>query len=213
LTLEADRLRTIIRAEAYRTVPITDAHGTKAVSMAQAVVRSLAVNAAKGNQRAQRLFTELLSNAEREDRREREALLDVAIAYKLAMEQELERRKARGITAPEPLPHPDDIHIDLHTGTVHIRGPATKQEKVAWAEWEKHCAMFEEELTELEMLRDDPDCPNPREVRMEIKKTEDVLMIIRIALAGSRAAMHLLEGIQLPEDGEPPRKSRRPTRS
>jgi hypothetical protein len=29
--------------------------------MAQAIVRSLAVNAAKGNQRAQRLFTQLLS--------------------------------------------------------------------------------------------------------------------------------------------------------
>ena len=35
--------------------------------MAQAVIRSLAVNAVKGNQLAQRLFTELLFTTEREN--------------------------------------------------------------------------------------------------------------------------------------------------
>ena len=138
--LQAEGLRAIVRKEAYRMVPINDAHGTTTIPIAQAVVRSLAVNAAKGSQRAQRLFTELLSTTEREDRREREAELGVALDYKIAWERELERRRTLGITGPEPLPHPDHIEIDLQTGTVHIRGPATKQEKAAWARWDERRA-------------------------------------------------------------------------
>jgi hypothetical protein len=198
--LQAERLRAIVRKEAYRMVPINDAHGTTSIPIAEAVVRSIAVNAAKGSQRAQRLFTELLSATEREDRREREAELGAALDYKIAWERELERRRTLRITGPEPLPHPDHVEIDLHTGTVNVRGPATKQEKVAWARWDERRLLFEQEMSELKTLRDDPHCPNRREILTEIRKTESVLAIIQAALAGSRAAMKLLEGIVLPEE-------------
>ena len=183
-------------------VPINDAHGTTTIPIAQAVVRSLAVNAAKGSQRAQRLFTELLSTTEREDRREREAELGAALDYKIAWERELKRRRTLGIADPEPLPHPDHIEIDFQTGTVHIRGPATKQEKAAWARWDERRLLFEEEMSELKALRDDPDCPNRREILAEIRKTETFLTIIRAALGGSRAVMQFLEGIVFPEEDQ-----------
>jgi hypothetical protein len=38
--------------EAYRTVRLKEGNGQVTIPMAQAVIRSLAVNAAKGNQRA-----------------------------------------------------------------------------------------------------------------------------------------------------------------
>jgi len=199
---QAEGLRAIIRKEAYRMVPINDAHGTTTIPIAQAVVRSLAVNAAKGSQRAQRLFTELLSTTEREDRREREAELGAALDYKIAWERELKRRRTLGIADPEPLPHPDHIEIDFQTGTVHIRGPATKQEKAAWARWDERRLLFEEEMSELKALRDDPDCPNRREILAEIRKTETFLTIIRAALGGSRAVMQFLERIVFPEEDQ-----------
>ena len=74
-------------------------YGTIDIPMAQAVVRSLAVNAAKGNQRAQRVFTQLLSNVERDNKRLHDQWLDTAINYKVEWDRELERRKAFGITA------------------------------------------------------------------------------------------------------------------
>src|SRR5687768_13386603 len=52
--LNDERLKTIILEEAYRTININDQTGQIDIPMAQAVVRSLAVNAAKGSQRAQR---------------------------------------------------------------------------------------------------------------------------------------------------------------
>ena len=55
-------------------------------------------------------------------------------------------------------------------------------------------------MSELKALRDDPDCPNRREILAEIRKTETVLPIIQAALGGSRAVMQFLEGIVFPEE-------------
>jgi len=86
--------------------------------MAQAVIRSLAQNAVKGNERAQRLFTELVSTSEKMFA----GRVDVAINYKVEWDRELERRKALGIVAPDPIPHPDHIVVDL--GAVRSRSKA-----------------------------------------------------------------------------------------
>ena len=67
--------------------------------MAQAIVRSLAVNAAKGNQRAQRLFTEILAATERDNKRLHDEWLETAIEYKVGWEIELDRRKRLVVSA------------------------------------------------------------------------------------------------------------------
>lgn len=55
-----ERFKDIILEEAYRDVKINDGNRQVSIPMAQAVVRSLAVNAAKGNTRAQRFFRKCL---------------------------------------------------------------------------------------------------------------------------------------------------------
>ena len=123
-------LRDIVLKEARRTITVRDGDRFLSLPMAKAIVRTLAVDAAKGKAHAQRLFIEMLNTTEREDQELREELVKVAIEYKRDWEFELERRKRLGITdAPEPVPHPDDIEIDLETGTVRIVGPLTKEEK------------------------------------------------------------------------------------
>lgn len=133
--LYEERLKTIVLEEAYRTISVNDAKGPITIPMAQAVMRSLAVNAAKGMQRSQRLFTELLSATERDRRRLHEEWFDMALTYKIEWDKEFERRKRLGITGPEPLPHPDHVVVDVRAGTAHIRGPATKAERAQWREW------------------------------------------------------------------------------
>ena len=110
--LNEERMKSILLEEAYRTIKVNEGSGQVTVPMAQAVIRSLAVNAAKGNQRAQRLFTELLFTTERENKRLHDEWLDAAITYKVEWERELARRERLGITGPEPLPHPDHVVIN-----------------------------------------------------------------------------------------------------
>ena len=180
--LHEERLKDIILEEAYRTISVTDVRGQIRIPMAQAIVRSLAVNAAKGNQRAQRLFTELLATTERDNRRSHDEWLEVAINYKVEWERELERRRRLGIVAPDPLPHPDHVVIDLRAGTAHIRGPATKEEKAQWDQWLEHRATYQEELRDLKAELADPDCQYRDDLLEEVRRTERVLDIIARAL-------------------------------
>ena len=64
--LGVDQLRAIILSEAYRTITVNDGDHQVSISMAQAIVRSMAVSAAKGQARSQRLFAQLLGAVERD---------------------------------------------------------------------------------------------------------------------------------------------------
>jgi hypothetical protein len=155
--LNEERLKAIVIDEAYRMVAVNDVKGPVAIPMAQAVIRSLAVNAAKGNQRAQRLFTELLASVETAHKRLHDEWLQTAIEYKVDWDRELERRARLGITAPDPVPHPDDIVINMRTGSVEVKGPMTKEEKVIWDRFRERKKDCDEEIQFLtEMLEKDP---------------------------------------------------------
>lgn len=160
-------------------ISVRDGQRDVKVPMAQAVIRSLAVNAVKGHQRAQRLFTELLSTTEREQVRQHSEWLDVAITYKIEWERELERRRTLGIIAPDPIPHPDQVQINFRTGEISIKGPMTKEEKATFELWRSRKVDFEQELEELRsMLAAGDQEIDPAILRDEIARTERVLKII-----------------------------------
>ncbi|MFZ0603430.1 MAG: DUF5681 domain-containing protein [Roseiarcus sp.] len=151
-----ERLKAIIIDEAYRTIKVSEGRRQITIPMAQAVIRALAVNAARGQLRSQQIFARLLSDVESANKALNDQSLEAAIEYKADWERELERRAKLGIKGPEPLPHPDDVIIDLRTGRLNVKGPMTKEEKV---EWDRMYARAEEcdreiaEMTESLKLR------------------------------------------------------------
>ena len=148
--LNEERLKSIVLEEAYRAIPVQDRGKTVSIPIAQAVVRSLAVNAAKGSTHAQRLFTEMLAGTEMSRKREHDALVEAAINFKVEWEQEFARCDRLGIARPDVLPHPDDVEIDFREGTVHFKGPMTKEERAELEKWREHKANFEKELSYLQ---------------------------------------------------------------
>ena len=162
--LNEERLKTIILEEAYREIKVNEGHRQVSVPMAKAIVRSLAHNAVKGNTRAQRLFSEMLSSTETSHKRLHDEWLEKTIEYKIDWERELARRKAHGIEAPDPIPHPDDIIIDMRQGTVSINGPMTREEKQGLDDLQAKKQEFEEELAQLETELNDPDMQECRDV-------------------------------------------------
>jgi hypothetical protein len=65
--LNEERIKGIVMAEAYRTIKVHDGPRQVSIPKAQAIIRSLAVNAIKGQHRAQRLYSELLCVTERDN--------------------------------------------------------------------------------------------------------------------------------------------------
>jgi hypothetical protein len=127
-----NRLREIILAEAYRSIKVNEGKKRVTVPMAEAIVRSLAVSAARGQLRSQQAFTKMLAETEQARALQNTQSLEKAVNYKFYWGRELERRKSLGTTGPEPLPHPDDVHINVRTGEISIAGPWTKEEKAEW---------------------------------------------------------------------------------
>ncbi len=181
--LNEERLKDIILEEAYRTIKLREGEKSVTVPIAQAVVRSLAVNAARGQHRAQRLFAELLGATEAANKRLYDECLEVVITYKNEWAKELERRRQLGIDAPEPIPHPDDIEIDMRTGQILIKGPMTREEKDRLDRLRNRKADFELQLAEFRQeLIDDPDHEYRRFIEDEIAHSERILGIIRRAI-------------------------------
>lgn len=146
-------MKGIILEEAYRSITVRDGARNISVPIARAVLRSLAINAVKGQHRSQRLFAELLSAVETSNKLLNDEWLDTALTYKIEWDRELERRRVLGIThLPDPVPHPDHVRIDMQRGTARVAGPATKEEKATWDAWIARKADFEAEVEELQQL-------------------------------------------------------------
>ena len=89
------------------------------------------------------------------------------------------RNAVLGITAPDPIPHPDHVHIDPRTGAVAFRGPMSREEKAEWDRWRERKAEFEAERVELQrMLKKANDEKMRQFLRTDLAQTERILQII-----------------------------------
>jgi len=118
--------------EAYRTVSIREGDKVIALPVIKAVFRSLGVSAMKGNRLAQTTMAELVRNIEEEDRQLRSSLFETACEYKIGWEQAIEHARKHGLPEPKPLPHPDDVILDMRRAEVRYAGPVTAEEKRRW---------------------------------------------------------------------------------
>jgi hypothetical protein len=136
----------LVLEEAYRLVTIREGDKVIELPAVQAAVRALAISAMKGSRLAQRDLAELVRQVEDRKAREHLTMLENALDYKLKWTEELKRRARLQIDEPDPIPHPEDIHIDFRTGDVRTRGPLDAGEK---REWDKRLARRDEAQSEV----------------------------------------------------------------
>ena len=141
-------LKLVILKEAYRNIKVRDGQKNVSVPMVTAVVRAVAVNAAKGNNRAAMLFTQMVKVVEDKDYACYAGYVKSMIDYNYDWEEELERRRQLGIIAPEPIPHPEHIHINYNTGQVRVLGPYCKEDVPKWERMRKRKNACDEAIAE-----------------------------------------------------------------
>ena len=135
-----------ILQEAYR--PVTIREGDKVIELPaiQAAVRSLAIAAMKGSRLSQKALAELVRQVEERKASEHVTILENAFEYKQKWTAELERRRRLGLNEPDPVPHPDDIMINMRTGHVRTDGPLDEREKQDWDKRIRRRAEAQEEV-------------------------------------------------------------------
>lgn len=118
--------------EAYRTVAIREGEKVVELPVIKAVFRSMGVSAMKGNRLAQATMAELIRGIEEEDRQLRSSLFETACEYKIGWQEAIERARKHGLPEPTPVPHPDDVILDMRRAEVRYEGPMTPEEKRKW---------------------------------------------------------------------------------
>ena len=131
-------------AESERKVAVTENNTVKNISMGQAVIRSVAVKAAMGDHRSQKLYLDYAVRFSEEKQKQKDELSETLIKYKKCWEEKIYQAQKAGISIDTPVPHPDQIIIHS-TGKVTIQGPTTRQEVSLIAE-------FQSKLEELEAI-------------------------------------------------------------
>ncbi len=160
-SLAEERIKKLILEEAYRTIPILEKGRRVSIPMITAVLRAVAMNAAKGNNRAAILFTALVSKTESENKKLASETFKSALDYKDIWTKELKRRERLGINLPDPVPHPDDIVINARKMEVKIAGPMTKDDFPRYQLGADFLLAYEEinaaNIKELDTLPDGPE--------------------------------------------------------
>jgi hypothetical protein len=120
----------MVLEELERKVGVREGETVERTSVMRAAVRAIALKAAKGDVKA---YTALAARRDAiEDRRRayRQETLRVVLEYDEVARLELMRRKRKGVSGPEIIPHPDDINIDQNTGSIVLHGPLTANQKM-----------------------------------------------------------------------------------
>jgi hypothetical protein len=133
--------------EAYRPVRIREGEEIIELPAIQAVFRAMGMSALKGNRFVQKTLTELVAKMERDHHELRMEAFGSAVEYKHKWDQEIERCRMAGLPEPTPLPHPDDIILDVNTGGVDYQGPQTKEQKVRFDAAIERRALAQEDVT------------------------------------------------------------------
>ena len=179
-SLAEERIKKLIIEEAYRTVPIVEKGRRVSIPMITAVLRAVAMNAARGNNRAATLFTTLVSRTEADNNKLAREWFGSAIDYKQAWTKELARRERLGLKLPEPVPHPDDIVLDARTMEVKIKGPMTREEipryKFAAMLLEVYEEITADNQVKLETMQDGPEA---EKLRRDVSETRELCKGLR----------------------------------
>jgi hypothetical protein len=140
------RLKAIAIEEAYRLITVREGDRIEKIPVIQAILRKVAVNAANGNTRAQRIYLDLVIGAEADRSAAAAELLRAAVEGKEYWTGSFAEYDRRGIDRPEPVPHPDDVVIDYKTGEVRIKGPVMTEQKEAGETAISYKKEFEKDL-------------------------------------------------------------------
>jgi hypothetical protein len=87
----------------------------------------MGVSAMKGNRFAQRMLAEMITKVEQDDFTSRLDAFGTWVEYKRQWSDAIERAARSGLEPPRPVPHPDDVILNPHTGDVTFTGPLTKE--------------------------------------------------------------------------------------
>jgi hypothetical protein len=125
-----DHWEALMLAEAYRLVDVTEDGKKIKIPLIQAIMRRCAILAAQGQPRQMRYVLDMLQSIEATRAADYREYWKTMMNWKIDVKNEFERRKKMNPSEPDPIPHPDDIVVNMNTGKVKLVGPINEEKKM-----------------------------------------------------------------------------------
>jgi hypothetical protein len=129
-------LNDLVLREAGRPVTALVDGKPTTISTTQAVLRSQAMAAMKGDVRAQAAYLRRLGAAEAECRANIEKTSVIIDEFKQSWKATCASYAARNLPPPDRVPNPDDVQFDRAQGIIWILGPKNQLEASKWQQME-----------------------------------------------------------------------------
>ena len=118
--------REYLRTEADRSIMVTDANGRHPISMREGLLRAMFAKAMQGSVYAQRELYKILTDLDQNTHQQAQEDFEFWRDYQKRQQSAIAEAKRAGQAVPEPIPHPDDIHLDYLTLKVTFLGAVTE---------------------------------------------------------------------------------------
>lgn len=137
----------LILQEAYRAVTVREGDKSIELPALQAAMRTLNISAIKGSRLSQRDLVKLVREVEDRKHQTQSEAISTVLQYKSVWQEQFEYCRLKGRARPQPIPHPDDINIDMQTGEIRVEGPVDEHGKVRFDALLKRRAEAQTEVT------------------------------------------------------------------
>jgi hypothetical protein len=176
------RFAETVLGEGYQLIDVKEGNSQTRMGSAKAALRRMKIDAVKGSFRAQKEFVNLMLSVEREERAGREGQIKAVMEYKAGWYEELRQRRAAGVAALPSPPHPDDIHINIRTGEITVRGPVTLEQEKAVDEYFAPMEAAECAISEVShLLSNEPNYPYRDQLPAELAHALKIMKKVRRA--------------------------------
>lgn len=128
-----------LRAEAERTIVVTDSSGRHEITAREAMARAIMANGIKGGPMAQKTAFGLLREIEKIEADARKVAFERWVEYKTREQRRIKEAELAGQEIPDPLPHPDNIHLDWDRQEVKFRGPVDEECRAGFQRVKERC--------------------------------------------------------------------------
>lgn len=189
-------LKDVFLKEAYRKIKTEDG---KTITMMEAMVRSLMVNAAKGHLPSLKLVTQIIADIEMQDRQEKEEFFKTAYEYKSKWTYEFQDRRSAGLPEPNIVPHPDHIILDPSTLNVTINGPATDEQKEYWDKMVERRDLAIKNIREAQEALEKTTDPKEIEIHEDTIRQESATLCILLKYLKPQKGSGLDDGLWIQE--------------
>lgn len=140
----------ILLKEALRPITVRENDQVIVMPMIQAVMRSMGVAAVKGHYKSQLALTHMVKAVQADHFETRRSLFVKVLTYKQEWAETFAECDRRGVPRPEPVPHPDEMIVDMNTMEVRYNGPESMDDKAKWDDLLRQKADALETIAELE---------------------------------------------------------------